>query len=65
MVRPTAIGKNAFPMKNGTEKFVVICKRELVRLLHDYEVGVKSREEIMPFIDQYFNYLQRLNLGVK
>ena len=44
---------------------VALTKRGLIQLLHDYEIKVKSQEQIKPFIDRYFKQLKRSNVGVK
>ena len=44
---------------------VLIDKKGLIKLLHDYESGVKEKDEILPFADRYFEQMRRLNMGVK
>jgi len=51
--------------KAEPRKFVLMDKKELIKLLHDYEAGVKRIEEVQPFVDIYFDRLMRLNMGLK
>jgi len=45
--------------------FVLVDKQGLTKLLHDYKKNVKSKEEIVPFIDRYHEQMRRLNMGLK
>jgi hypothetical protein len=47
------------------KSLVLVDKRGITQLLHDYECGVKSREQIEPFINTFFERLRHLNMELK
>lgn len=53
------------PKKGELGKLICVDKQGLAKLLHDYESDVKTKDEVTPFIDRYFECLRRFNLEVK
>lgn len=56
--------KKSLPPNGRLGDLILVDKQGLTKLLHDYEFGVKTKEEIVPFVDSYFELMRRLN-GVK
>lgn len=42
-----------------------INKKELFRILRDYEAKVKEPEQVIPFVNSYWSKMYRINGGLK
>ena len=51
------------PNSGGLGKLICIDKQGLTQLLADFNSNVKSKDEVLPFIDRYLESMRRLNLG--
>jgi hypothetical protein len=44
---------------------IIVSKKDIAMMLSLYESGVKTKEEIGPFLDGYFERQRRLNTACK
>ena len=47
------------------DEHICVTKKDLLEMLSLYEAQVISKEDIMPFVDDYFAEMQKLNNGFK